>query len=84
MKLENDTEFAAQRDLVSPDGWGIGSKYINWSTAPNYYHNGRMIVINDGDKRLVWKSLLLRWASDLRARTRFRPAALSIGYSCLF
>lgn len=56
-QFESDAELAAQRDLVSPDGWGIGAKYINWSADPSYYQNGRLIVIYDGDKQLVRDTL---------------------------
>ncbi|MDA1297992.1 MAG: hypothetical protein O3B04_08360 [Chloroflexi bacterium] len=56
-EFENDEELAAQRGLVSPDGWGIGPKYIQWRTEPSYFQNGRLIVIYDGDKALVIETL---------------------------
>lgn len=56
-EFSDDAELAAQRHLVSPDGWGIGTKYIHWTVAPSYYQNGRLIVIYDGDKKLVMDTL---------------------------
>lgn len=56
-EFEDDAELAAQRDLVSPDGWGIGAKYINWTSGPSYFQNGRLIVIYDGEKQLVRETL---------------------------
>lgn len=57
-EFETDEETMAQKDLVSPDGWGIGLKYINWTVAPSYYQNGRMIVIYDGEQDLVKNTLV--------------------------
>ena len=57
-QFDTDSETQAQRQLVSPDGWGIGTKYIQWSVAPSYYQKGRMIVIYDGDKSLVMDTLV--------------------------
>lgn len=56
-QFETEAETEAQRQLVSPDGWGIGSKYIQWIVGPNYYQNGRMIVIYDGEASLVKDTL---------------------------
>lgn len=56
-EFADDEEFASQRNLVSPDGWGIGLKYIQWEVGPSYYESGRMIVIYDGDKKLVMDTL---------------------------
>ena len=52
--LEEADEQAA---LVSPDGYGIGLKYINWSNDPQYFQNGKMIVIYDGSRSLVSETL---------------------------
>ena len=52
--LEEANEQAA---LVSPDGYGIGLKYINWSNDPQYFQNGKMIVIYDGSQSLVSETL---------------------------
>lgn len=59
LAYEFDSEAAATEDraLVSVDGWGIGSKYINWTVTPNYYHNGKLIVIYDGDDPEVTETL---------------------------
>ncbi len=57
-EFETESEMASQRDLVSPDGWGIGLKYIQWTVAPSYYQNGNLIVIYDGDKSLVMDTLV--------------------------
>lgn len=56
-EFESEEAAAADRSQVSPDGWGIGPKYINWRVAPSYYSNGRLIVIYDGDKELVKQTL---------------------------
>ncbi|MBN4064192.1 hypothetical protein JYU04_00480 [Dehalococcoides mccartyi] len=51
-------EAAEQAELVSPDGYGIGLKYINWSDTPQYFLNGRMIVVYDGSQTLVTETLI--------------------------
>lgn len=56
-EFENDEELASQRALVSPDGWGIGPKYIQWSVGPSYYQSGNLIVIYDGDETFVMETL---------------------------
>ncbi len=56
-EFDDPEELAAQRALVSPDGYGIGSKYIQWVVGPNYYQNGNLIVVYDGDKSLVTETL---------------------------
>jgi hypothetical protein len=50
-------EAVEQAALVSPDGYGIGLKYINWSEDPQYFRNGRMIVVYDGVQSLVIETL---------------------------
>ena len=50
-------EAAEQAALVSPDGYGIGLKYINWSDNPQYFLNGKMIVVYDGSQSLVTNTL---------------------------
>lgn len=56
-EFTDEAELASQRALVSPDGWGIGLKYIQWTVGPSYYQNGNLIVIYDGDKKLVMDTL---------------------------
>ena len=56
-EFDDPAELTAQRDLVSPDGYGIGAKFIQWLVEPNYYQNGNLIVIYDGDKKLVTDTL---------------------------
>lgn len=56
-EFSDEEELAAQRALVSPDGWGIGHKFIQWSVGPSYYNNGKLIVIYDGDKKLIMETL---------------------------
>jgi hypothetical protein len=51
-------EAAEQTALVSPDGYGIGLKYVNWSDNPQYFLNGKMIVVYDGSQSLVTKMLI--------------------------
>ena len=51
-------EAAGQAALVSPDGYGIGLKYVNWSDNPQYFLNGKMIVVNDGSQLLVTNTLI--------------------------
>ena len=51
-------EAAEQTALVSPDGYGIGLKYVNWSDNPQYFLNGKMIVVDDGSQSLVTKMLI--------------------------
>jgi hypothetical protein len=50
-------EAAEQAALVSPDGYGIGLKYVNWSEGPQFFHNGKMIVVYDGSQMLVIDTL---------------------------
>ena len=56
-EFDTPDEMTTQRGLVSPDGWGIGPKYIQWITGPTYYQNGNLIVIYDGDKSLMMETL---------------------------
>ncbi len=56
-EFPDDDELATQKALVSPDGWGIGLKYIQWTVGPSYYQNGRLIVIYDGEKSLIMDTL---------------------------
>ena len=44
--------------LMSDDGFGIGLKYINWIDSPQFFKNGRMIVIYDGSQSLVTDTLI--------------------------
>jgi hypothetical protein len=48
----------AQAALISEDGFGIGLKYINWIDTPQFFMNGRMIVIYDGSQSLVTDTLI--------------------------
>ncbi len=57
-EFETDEEVAEQRALVSPDGYGIGLKYVNWTVAPSFYQNGRLIVIYDGEAQLMLDTLV--------------------------
>ena len=50
-------EAEEQEALVSPDGYGIGPRYINWSNDPQFFRNGKMIVIYDGLESLVSNTL---------------------------
>lgn len=51
-------EAAQQASLVSEDGYGIGLKYINWISTPQFYMNGNMIVVYDGSQSLVTSTLV--------------------------
>lgn len=51
-------EAEAQAALVSEDGFGIGLKYIHWIDTPQFFRNGRMIVIYDGSQSLVTDTLI--------------------------
>jgi hypothetical protein len=51
-------EAEAQAALVSDDGYGIGLKYVNWIDTPQFFKNGRMIVIYDGSQSLVTDTLI--------------------------
>ena len=52
---EEATEQAA---LVSDDGYGIGLKYVNWISTPQFFKNGNMIVVYDGSQSLVTNTLI--------------------------
>ncbi len=51
-------EAEAQAALVSDDGYGTGLKYVNWIDTPQFFKNGRMIVIYDGSQSLVTDTLI--------------------------
>jgi hypothetical protein len=56
-EFDSEDAAAGERSIVSADGYGIGSKYIQWETAPSFYNSGRLIVIYDGDKSLLENTL---------------------------
>lgn len=56
-QFETLDEARDQAALVSDDGYGIGRKYINWSDEPQFFLNGKMIVVYDGTKELVIDTL---------------------------
>ena len=60
LAFEFDTaeEATAQAALVSDDGFGIGHKYVNWISGPQFYKNGNMIVVYDGSQSLVTNTLI--------------------------
>ena len=56
-EFATEEEAAEQAALVSPDGYGIGLKYINWVDTPQFFLNGKMIVVYDGSQSLVTDTL---------------------------
>jgi hypothetical protein len=56
-EFATEEEAIEQAALVSPDGYGIGLKYINWADTPQFFRNGRMIVVYDGSQSLVTETL---------------------------
>ncbi len=56
-EFTDSSELAAQKDLVSPDGWGIGNKFIQWTVAPSFFQNGNLIVVYDGEAKLIIETL---------------------------
>ena len=52
---ESSAQAAASK--VSPDGSGIGSKYVNWAVKPNYYRRGKLIAIYDGKAKPMTDAL---------------------------
>jgi len=56
-EFATDAEASEQAALVSEDGYGIGRKYINWVDTPQFFLNGRMIVVYDGSQTLVTETL---------------------------
>ena len=56
-EFADQPEAAAQAALVSPDGSGIGNKYIGWQEPPRFFARGRLIVIYQGDDRKVLDAL---------------------------
>ena len=57
-EFDDDAELAEHRALVSPDGYGIGLKYVNWSVAPSFFQKGNLIVIYDGEAQLMLDTLV--------------------------
>ncbi|MCH7982991.1 MAG: hypothetical protein IIC28_03380 [Chloroflexi bacterium] len=51
-------EASEQAALVSEDGYGIGLKYVNWIATPQFFKNGKMIVVYDGSQSLVTSTLI--------------------------
>ena len=51
LTYEFEDEAAAQEQvgLVSPDGSGIGNKFVGWRETPHFYTRGRLIVVYLGD-----------------------------------
>ena len=56
-EFPDDSSAQAAASKVSPDGSGIGTKYVNWSSTPNYYRRGRLIAIYDGKAKPVTDAL---------------------------
>ncbi|MBM3958014.1 MAG: hypothetical protein FJ313_08190, partial [Gemmatimonadetes bacterium] len=56
-EFADEPEAAAQAGLVSPDGSGIGNKYIGWRDAPHFYARGRLVAIYQGDDRKMLYAL---------------------------
>ena len=57
-EFDSSTEATEQAALVSDDGFGIGHKYVNWISGPQFYINGNMIVVYDGSQSLVTNTLV--------------------------
>ena len=57
-------EFPSQSDAqsaaaeISPDGYGVGSKYVGWGGAPHIHANGRLIAVYVGDGGKVKETLV--------------------------
>jgi hypothetical protein len=60
LAYEFDTEADAQAAAaqVTPDGYGIGSKYVGWGGAPHIHLNGRLIAVYIGDGAKVKETLV--------------------------
>ncbi len=56
-EFETAEAAAAAADDVSSDGWGIGFKYVNWTSTPHYYARESLLVIYDGDTALMKRVL---------------------------
>ena len=57
-EFPTEEEAQSQANLVSPDGYGIGHKYINWVDEPQFFKNGKMIVVYYGTQSLVIETLI--------------------------
>lgn len=56
-EFATEGEAIEQASLVSEDGYGIGLKYVNWVDTPQFFRNGKMIVVYDGSESLVIDTL---------------------------
>ena len=56
-------EFATEADAqavaaaVSPDGYGVGTKYVGWGGTPHIYMNGPLIAVYVGDTIKIKEAL---------------------------
>ena len=56
-EFADEPEAAAQAGLVSPDGSGIGNKFVGWRDTPHFFSRGRLIVIYQGDNQKMLDAL---------------------------
>ena len=56
-EFADEPEAAAQAGLVSPDGSGIGNKFVGWRDTPHFFSRGRLIVIYQGDDQKMLDAL---------------------------
>ncbi len=56
-EFADEAQAGAQAGMVSPDGTGIGNKYVGWGDTPHFFSRGRLIVIYQGDDRKMLDAL---------------------------
>lgn len=56
-EFSSEAEAEAAASKVSPDGSGIGLKYVNWRATPHFYRRGKLIVIYEGEQKLMTDTL---------------------------
>lgn len=56
-EFASESEASATAAAVSPDGYGVGAKYVGWGGTPHVYVNGRLIAIYIGDTIKIKEAL---------------------------
>jgi hypothetical protein len=56
-EFATEAEAEAAASKVVPDGSGIGLKYVNWRATPHFYRRGKLIVIYEGEQKLMTDTL---------------------------
>jgi len=56
-EFADESEAEAQAGIVSPDGSGIGNKFVSWRDTPHFFSRGRLVVIYLGSDEKMLEAL---------------------------